>query len=197
VEGEVDGRLGRIYAVDLTFHNAYGPDKPWFTERSRSGGGCLIDLGTHLLDLALWLTGSECAEVRTTMLARAGAPVAPDTDQVEDFALTQLRLDTGIEVRLACSWFLSAGRDCVIEIVLNGEDGAAAVSNVAGSFYDFRAERRHGTTTEVIADPPDDWGARAITQWTRTLGRDPAFDQAASGYVALAAVLDDVYRAAA
>jgi len=190
------GDLGRVYVADLTFHNAYGPDKPWFTERSRSGGGCLIDLGTHLLDLVLWLTGSVTAEVRASVLRHGGAPLATDTEGVEDFALTQLRLDTGVEVRLACSWFLPAGRDCVIELALYGSEGAAAVRNVAGSFYDFRAEHWRGTQAEVIAEPPDDWGGRALAEWTQALASDPAFDRTASQYGSLAAVLDDVYRAA-
>lgn len=191
------GELGRVYAADLTFHNAYGPDKPWFGERSRSGGGCLIDLGTHLLDLALWMTGSVEVQVRTATLLRVGAPVSAHGEQVEDFALAQLRLSAGVEARLACSWFLPAGRDCVIELVLYGTEGAVALGNVGGSFYDFRAEHRRGTRTEVIAKPPDDWGGRALTEWTRRLGGEPAFDPAATDYVALATALDEIYRTAA
>ncbi|HEX5521608.1 MAG TPA: Gfo/Idh/MocA family oxidoreductase, partial [Longimicrobiaceae bacterium] len=38
------GALGEVYAADLVFHNAYGPDKAWFTDPALSGGGCLIDL---------------------------------------------------------------------------------------------------------------------------------------------------------
>ncbi|MFP3541668.1 Gfo/Idh/MocA family oxidoreductase, partial [Pseudomonas sp. SIMBA_044] len=45
------GELGEVRAVDLTFHNAYGPDKKWFYKRSESGGGCVIDLGVHMIDL--------------------------------------------------------------------------------------------------------------------------------------------------
>jgi predicted dehydrogenase len=48
------GELGRLYACDLVFHNAYGPDKPWFYDPVLSGGGCVMDLGVHLVDLALW-----------------------------------------------------------------------------------------------------------------------------------------------
>jgi predicted dehydrogenase len=48
-----DGTLGEIYAAELVFHNAYGPDKPWFLDPARSGGGCVIDLGIHLVDLVL------------------------------------------------------------------------------------------------------------------------------------------------
>jgi predicted dehydrogenase len=50
VEG---GALGKIFAVDARFHNGYGPDKPWCYDYSLSGGGCVLDLGPHLVDLAL------------------------------------------------------------------------------------------------------------------------------------------------
>src|SRR3954453_6671205 len=43
--------LGKIFAAELTFHNAYGPDKSWFYDRDLSGGGCVLDLGVHLVDL--------------------------------------------------------------------------------------------------------------------------------------------------
>ena len=46
-----------MYAVELAFHNAYGPDKEWFYDRRVSGGGCVVDLGVHLIDLALWTLG--------------------------------------------------------------------------------------------------------------------------------------------
>lgn len=38
------GELGSVFAADLVFHNAYGPDKPWFYDRALSGGGCVMDL---------------------------------------------------------------------------------------------------------------------------------------------------------
>jgi predicted dehydrogenase len=186
-------QLGRLYAADLVFHNAYGPDKAWFRDRALSGGGCVIDLGTHLLDLALWLTGSTSAEVRSAALRRGGGPVP--AGEVEDYAVAHLALDAGVEARLACSWFLPAGRECVIECVLYGTEGGAAVRNVGGSFYDFRAERLRGTRTEVLAEPPDDWGGRALAAWADRLAGSAAFDPAAEEHVALAAVLDEVYAA--
>jgi hypothetical protein len=52
--GDRRGRLGQPFAADLVFHNAYGPGKDWFFDPAQSGGGCVIDLGVHLVDLALW-----------------------------------------------------------------------------------------------------------------------------------------------
>src|SRR5215210_8031443 len=80
------GRTGRILAAQLVFHNAYGPDKDWFYDRDLAGGGCLIDLGIHLADLALWTLGFPDAHVRT---ARIGIP---RDRQVEELALAELDL---------------------------------------------------------------------------------------------------------
>jgi predicted dehydrogenase len=187
------GALGPIHSLDLVFHNAYGPDKPWFTDRRLAGGGCLIDLGIHLADLALWLTGSEQAAVRSARTLRRGRPVSGE--DVEDFATVELQVGEGV-ARLACSWFLPAGRDCVFECTAWGADGAVSVRNVDGSFYDFRAERHAGTSSSVIAEPPDDWGGRAIGDWARRLAQDRAYDPAADELLGLAQVLDDAYAEA-
>jgi predicted dehydrogenase len=187
------GELGRIYAADLTFHNAYGPDKPWFTQRDLAGGGCLMDLGTHLVDLALWLTGSSTASVSAARLLHGGRPLAPDAAEVEDFAFVQLELDAGVSARVACSWFLSAGSECVFGCTLYGTEGAVSVSNVDGSFYDFRADHHRGTGSEALVAPPDDWGGGAITRWAARLSEARAFDPTAQELVSLAVVLDDIY----
>jgi predicted dehydrogenase len=192
-----EGALGRVYAADLTFHNAYGPDKPWFTQRELSGGGCLVDLGIHLADLALWLLGARDASVRSARLLRRGEPLpSGDPSAVEDFALAELELEGDVVARLACSWWLAAGRDCVLDVTLYGSDGAASIRDVGGSFYDFRAELHRGTTSVTLAQPPDDWGGRTLVDWTRRVASDASFDASAEELVRVAKVLDDVYEAA-
>jgi len=187
------GALGRMFAIDLTFHNAYGPDKPWFYDRAQSGGGCVMDLGIHLADLALWLNPGATAERVDAALYAGGAPVAGDA--VEDYAAATVRLDNGVIVRLACSWRLHAGQDAVIEAAFYGTEGGAALRNVGGSFYDFTAEHFRGTARETLAVPPDDWGGRAAVDWARRLADGARFDAAAEDYVATARVLDAIYAA--
>ncbi len=191
------GELGSVSAVELVFHNAYGPDKPWFRQRRLSGGGCLVDLGTHLIDLALWLTDSAGAAVVSARLRAGGVPVSSQADEVEDFAVAQLDASCGATVRLACSWFLPAGRDCVFECTLYGTEGAVSMRNRDGSFYDFVAERFTGTTAEVLTAPGEDWGARGISAWAQRLATANRFDAAAADeLVTLAGVLDEIYGAA-
>lgn len=186
-----EGRIGLVHSLDLVFHNAYGPDKPWLTTLELSGGGCLIDLGTHLVDLALSLTGATTYEVET---ART---LALQGHEVEDNASAELSLgDDEVRARLACSWFQSAGGECAFECTAWGSDGAVSVRNVGGSFYDFRAELRRGAETETLVEPPDPWGARAISTWARQLASDRRYDPAADELELLARVLDDVYAEA-
>lgn len=187
------GEIGDVYAVDLVFHNAYGPDKPWFRDVARSGGGCVIDLGIHLVDLALWTLGFPAVSQVTSRLYAQGRPLGPRPAVVEDFAVAQFALATGATVRLACSWNLSAGRDAVIEAVFHGSRGGAAMRNVAGSFYDFNAERLDGTRSTLLGAPPDDWGGRAAVSWARQLAVDPTFDPAVNSVLQVAEVLDAIY----
>ncbi|HSU94889.1 MAG TPA: Gfo/Idh/MocA family oxidoreductase [Gemmatimonadaceae bacterium] len=187
------GELGSIFAVDLVFHNAYGPDKPWFFDPRLSGGGCVIDLGIHLVDLALWTLGFPRVTRATSRLFSRGEPLRDALTQVEDFAEARMDLEGGAAVRLACSWNLPAGRDAVIEASFYGTGGGAAMRNVNGSFFDFRAERFRGTARETLSEPPDAWGGRAAVEWARQLERDNRFDPAVEHLVNVAAALDAIY----
>ncbi|WBH18157.1 Gfo/Idh/MocA family protein [Sphingomonas radiodurans] len=190
------GALGRVHAIDLTFHNAYGPDKPWFYDRALSGGGCVMDLGVHLVDLALWAMDFPALRGPVTAsLTADGAPIADGT-AVEDFAVASFALEDGPVVRLACSWRLHAGREADIAAIFYGTDGGAALRNVDGSFYDFTAELYRGTSTETLTSPPDDWGGRAAADWATRLAAGARFDPAAERLVDVAHVLDRIYAAA-
>lgn len=187
------GQLGEIYALDLTFHNAYGPDKPWFYEVQSAGGGCVMDLGTHLVDLALWSLDFPDVRAVSSHLYRQGGLLAKPIQCVEDYAVAQMELAGGATARLTCSWRLSAGCDAVIEAAFYGTRGGAALRNVDGSFYDFTVQRFHGTRREILASYPDAWGGRALVAWARRLSRDSGFDPEAAWLVEVARVLDAVY----
>ena len=191
------GDLGRVHAVDLTFHNAYGPDKPWFRRRDLSGGGCLIDLGIHLVDMALWALDADGAACVAAHARAGGAPLPAGSQAVEDFALATLETPQGTVIRLACSWNLPAGRDAVIGMDAFGTTGGASVANIDGSFYDFGTWHHEGTASRQLVAPPDAWGGRAGAVWAARLRSGAGFDPEAERLVVLAEVLDAIYRRAA
>jgi predicted dehydrogenase len=152
-----------------------------------------MDLGVHLVDLALWvLDFPEVTEVSSKLFA-GGELLESPPYRVEDYAVATLQLGSGAAVQLACSWRLQAGRDAIISAAFYGTEGGAALHNVDGSFYDFVAERYRGTAGETLAIPPDAWGGRAATDWAKRLAADAQFDSAAEKFVAVSRVIDRVY----
>jgi predicted dehydrogenase len=186
------GELGEIFAVDLVFHNAYGPDKAWFYDRKLSGGGCVIDLGIHLVDLALWnLDFPRVATVSSRLFAH-GKSLPDGSGAVEDYAVARLDLETGTAVRLACSWKLPAGCDAIISGTFYGTRGAAEFRNVDGSFYDFVAERFRGTQRETLANEREEWGGRAAINWAQRLANGTGFDPEVDHLAEVAGTLDAI-----
>ena len=189
------GDVGHIYAAHLTFHNAYGPDKEWYYDPELGGGGCVIDLGIHLVDLALWLLDFPSVETVHSRLFSGGQPLQALTDTVEDYALVQLDLACDTAMQVVCSWNAPAGMDAVVEVVLHGTKGGLRLANRKGSFYSFAVEQLQGTTSTVLAQTFEDWswGGSAAIAWAEQLAVDPTFDPEAQHLRQVAGVLDRIY----
>lgn len=194
------GELGRIYSLDLVFHNAYGPDKPWCFDPRLSGGGALMDLGVHLIDLALWLLGDPPIRRARGGVFRQGERLSLGRLDprgrlgVDDFATAWIDLAEGDAVAsLAVSWNAHAGKDCVIRAAAFGTEGGAEFRNVGGSFYDFELERFKGRTGEIVTRESKDWLGRAILDWARRLSESKGFDPEIERSVLVSEVVDGIY----
>ena len=189
------GELGKIFAVDAKFQNGYGPDKAWFRDFSLSGGGCVLDLGSHLLDLALRPLGfPRIARGQSALFAKGQSL---KNGEIEDYGVATIETVDGAVINLSCCWNLHVGREADIEIGFYGTEGGAKLRNVNGSFYDFVGERFRGTQTELLSDPQDSkwqWGGLAAIEWVKRVASDEGFDPAAEHYVSLAEAIDSVYQ---
>ncbi|HTG37624.1 Gfo/Idh/MocA family oxidoreductase [Sphingomonas sp.] len=187
-----EGTIGPVHFVDLTFHNAYGPGKPWFRDPALAGGGCVVDLGSHLVDLL----GAACGLLHWDWIDAGlfahGQPIS-GRSACEDLAIVQLRAKGGPLVRLACSWELPAGTEAVIEMRFTGANGALRFANVNGSFYDFTLDHLEGTRVTRLVMPPDEWGGRVAVDWARRLQVDPRYDKQADDLAWVAGTLDAIY----
>lgn len=187
------GEMGKVFALDLVFHNAYGPDKAWFYDYQLSGGGCLIDLGIHLVDLAFWLLGNPSATTVSGRLFAEGELLSSGCARVEDFASARIDFAEGTTIQLACSWKVSAGAEAVISASIYGTKGGAQFRNVNGSFYEFQAERFHGTQRELLASGLEDWGGRAAVDWLKRFSEGQKYDSSIEGLIPVAETLDRIY----
>ncbi|MDQ6671112.1 MAG: Gfo/Idh/MocA family oxidoreductase [Chloroflexota bacterium] len=128
-------RLGQVRAVTAQFHNLYGPgaEKTWFFDRKLSGGGALLDLGVHLLDLALWLFQPHQVSLEEARLVRGG---------IEREAELRVRLDAEVPFDLAVSWNAPLAQTR-IAFDIDAEHGRLRWENVDGSFFRFRTVLDH------------------------------------------------------
>lgn len=189
-----EGKIGKIYAADLIFHNAFGPDKDWFYDYESSGGGCVLDLGVHMLDLALWSLEFPFIDRIESHLYHSGEKMQKGEEKVEDYASVLLTTEADTVLNLQCSWHISAGRDAVIEARFYGTEGGVAFRNINGSFYDFTAERYTGTQTEVLVSPPDDWGGNAGMLWADAIMNGAGYDEVtAQEFLQLTEIIDRIY----
>lgn len=187
------GALGDVHAAELVFHNVYGPGKPWFLDRAQSGGGCLIDLGSHLVDMLFHVLGRREVVQIAAHLSAAGQPLTPETEAVEDFALAQIVLQGAVAAQLACSWHSNLGQDAVIRATFHGTKASVTAENVGGSFYDFRAEQFDSTRRDLLFEGTDDWGGRMAVDWARTLAAGAGYDTGAEDFARSARLLDGLY----
>jgi len=129
------GGLGDVYHGRCWMLRRYLlPVRPGFILKEHSGGGACIDIGVHILDLALWLMSNPkpvamSGVARTELAKRPGAfsawgPVVPKEMDVEEFACAFVRFSNGATLMLEVSWLLHhdiEGEDT--QIWLYGRDG--------------------------------------------------------------------------
>ncbi|MGI9115278.1 MAG: Gfo/Idh/MocA family protein [Chthoniobacterales bacterium] len=103
-----DGRLGRIYRARATWVRSRGIPPgvgSWFTDKKRSGGGALIDIGVHALDTAWFLMGTpRPVSISAKVFRNFGHFVQAPVFDVEDEAHAFIRFADGAIVELETSW---------------------------------------------------------------------------------------------
>jgi predicted dehydrogenase len=137
-----DGRLGTIYYAKTGWLRRAGIPGigSWFTRRATAGGGPLMDIGVHMLDMALWLLGEPVVTSATAStyaqfgpLGRGGSPeatmkktgVAAGAFDVEDLATAFLRLGADATLLLESSWAQWIAEDIAYVSVYGSAGGAA------------------------------------------------------------------------
>lgn len=133
--------VGPLEYLVLTMRTERPPHR-WLGDPGQAGGGVLLEIGIHLLDLIRFLTGAEAVEAVADLARR-------HTDRVEDLALARFRLSTGVSCFVEVSR-VSGGRVCRVEAI--GRAGQL-IADVDRSLL-TRIEGRAVTATEAVPDRP-------------------------------------------
>jgi predicted dehydrogenase len=103
-----EGRLGKIYHAQATFIRSRGIPSwggGWFTEKKRSGGGALIDIGIHALDAVWFLIGTpRPVSVSARVFQNFPQYAGPGIFDVEDAAYAFIRFENDAVVQLETCW---------------------------------------------------------------------------------------------
>ncbi|MCU6709666.1 Gfo/Idh/MocA family oxidoreductase [Paenibacillus sp. J5C_2022] len=113
------GHMGDIYTGRCGWQRRWGiPGSGWFTNKALSGGGPLIDLGIHFIDLSVWLMGSPKPvsvvgaayskfgdkHLRLSQSVQSPHTQAAYRNDVEDLASGFIRFDNGATLQIEFSW---------------------------------------------------------------------------------------------
>lgn len=173
------GRIGRVRTVLSAFCEP-APTLPAWKRRRASGGGALLDLGAHHVDLVRWMLGDE--------IVAAGARLESGASE-HDSAWLEARTQGGVEVRGAFS-FASGPADWLTFL---GDGGTLHVDRFRCAL-EVRAARRfgYGLRRVQLAPRPANAGWRLRRLVRPSL--DPSYERALAAFVA--EVRDGVPRGA-
>ena len=119
-----EGAVGRLLFVEVTFTSSIDMRNRWNSNPRVSGGGVLIDNGTHAVDLVLHLAG-PVAEVAVIEGRRRQSP------EVEDTASLFARSLSGVEARCDLSWSIPTANPAFLRLI-----GSSGSIDVAWREYD-------------------------------------------------------------
>jgi predicted dehydrogenase len=134
-----EGNLGRIYHAKATWmrRNGIPGMGGWFTSKELAGGGPLIDLGVHMVDMAIFLMGEpEVESVSCATYAElgprgrggrgdVGLMQGDKPYEVEDLATAFIRFSDGATLSLEAGWAAYRESSDDFGVTLYGTDGGA------------------------------------------------------------------------
>jgi predicted dehydrogenase len=139
------GLIGEIYFGRTVWHRRRGLPGfgGWFGNKDLAGGGPLIDLGVHRIDLALWLMGHPrpvaVSGSTYNVIAERKARQEKKHFSVEDLAAGIVKFDNGATLLVEASWALNIHESELMITSLYGDKGGLVQKNRNGT-YDFAAE---------------------------------------------------------
>jgi predicted dehydrogenase len=156
------GSIGDVYFARTIWHRRRGLPGfgGWFGQKALSGGGPLIDLGVHRIDLALWLMGypkpvwvlgSTYNPISSVLAAKSNAKF-----DVEDLAVGLVKFDNGATLEVEASWAANIKESEFMETRLYGTLGGLVQRNLEET-YKFEAElfvERDGAHFDMKLHPP-------------------------------------------
>jgi len=168
---QANGRFGEMSHIEANYVRRRGiPGRgSWFTSKEVAGGGALIDIGVHAIDLALhFLDFPPIVEVSGTMRSQFGTredyafvemwgdDIGPQGFDVDDSTTAFIRTGEGQTISLDVAW--ATNRPTNDEFVLRGTEAGARFERASHEltiYEDSKAGRDHLTDAEITTQAND------------------------------------------
>jgi predicted dehydrogenase len=200
-----EGVLGDVYTARTVWlrRNGFPGFGGWFTDKAMAGGGPLIDLGVHRIDLALWLMGYPQPEwimgtssdaLTVAESVRQGKPAS-----VENHCTGLVRFTNGASLQVEASWACHRAENEFMETHLYGTKAGLVQKNVGGG-YDFTAElydRKAGGHYTAVLARPEERELSAMEHFAEAILKDLPTPAPAEDALKVQQIIDGIYRSAA
>ncbi|MCC6152397.1 MAG: Gfo/Idh/MocA family oxidoreductase [Candidatus Hydrogenedentes bacterium] len=196
------GRLGQIYSANATYLRRRGiPGWGKFHIAKESLGGPLIDLGVHVLDLAIWLMGSPKPIAASGKVYRMfgdredlcngewGEPYDRKEFDVEDYASAYVRFEKDITLTLDVSWAANIADERSGVSILGDKAG---ISTSPLALYGY--ENRSLTTTKFDWIPPQSGHRMEIRHFTECVEKNRPVRVKPEESLRVQQVIDAIYE---
>lgn len=152
-----EGQLGDIYVGKAHAVRRRGvPTWGVFTDLEKQGGGPLIDIGTHSLDLTLWymdnyevdsVTGSVFHKISEMPYGKVGSEFDKDNFTTEDSAFGFIKMKNGASIFLEAAWAINFTKGREGAVTLAGTKGGADIDVEDG---DYVATLNHVMGDDIV-----------------------------------------------
>jgi len=205
LKAQVDaGVLGDVYFARTLWHRRRGLPKfgGWFGQKELSGGGPLIDLGVHRLDLALWLMGypkpvwvlgNTYNPIASALAQQQGVPY-----DVEDMAVGMIRFANGAMLEIEASWAANVKEKEWMETRLFGTKGGLVQRNTEET-YKFEAEiylERSGDHYDMALHQSSQPASSAMGHLVESIVNDTPHMATGEEGLLVMEILDAIYQSA-
>ncbi len=180
-----------------------GPHSEWFWDKEQAGGGCILDLGCHCIEIARNYIGKGIRPVE--VMCWADTQVKPI--DAEDHAIGLVKFENGAIGQFEVSWTFRGGLDLRDEVM--GSEGTIWINNflrtgfemfTSGEGYDYVAEKAESTRGWIfpVGDEINDLGYNHMfaEMFGAMEGRRAPSETFYDGYV-VNAIMDAAYRSVA
>jgi predicted dehydrogenase len=198
------GLFGDFYFGRTVWHRRRGMPGfgGWFGTKALAGGGPLIDLGVHRLDLALWLMGypKPTWVMGSTYdpIARRLADAAGKTYDVEDLAAAFIRFENGATLVVEASWAANIQEAELMETRLLGTKAGLLQKNL-NEGYQFDAHvytEQNGAQFDMHLHPPAAPAKSGMHDYAQAILTDTPHPASGEEGLVVMELLDAIYESA-